>query len=325
MGFHDPVSSTKEYLMSDDEKREKSSRFSIRRLNYENDEEADADEQEDKNKENINQVKTDTLKEPNDEKIEEKLKVDEKQELQPCIVFEDYDDLNSSQNTKVSTSEISMNQLDENQLTFRNKTELMDYVSKNLPVDDLLKKLNHAEEVSLIRKELFSKVVESIGFDGIISEYFSITDAPNAKLTDKQDSLIADIINILSKLMRSNPNVKHKVLDVFSKNHSEDFLNHALLENSTNAVCQKIGSPNIVNFLIHKANIDDSDENQRLMKKMNSESIRHLIINTHNNNEIVDKKELRELLELLFKNKSLNDVADASKDVISKIMLDYKH
>lgn len=197
----------------------------------------------------------------------------------------------------------------------------MDYVIKNLPVDELLKKLTQAEEESLKRKELISKVIQSVGCNDIISEYFKINDSPGAKLTSEQNALITNVTTEVSKLMQSNEKAKHKVLGILSENHSKAFLDHALQENSPNAVCSKIALPNIVNFLIHKLNVDDSSDNDKLVTKMNSELIRLLINNTSNEKTIVsDRKEVCELMELLFKNKELSEIIEVSSVVLRKFV-----
>lgn len=312
VGFKDPVSSTKEYIISDEEERQKS--LFIRRLQYDNIE-ADEDELGEINKENI------TIKV---ESFDDFKEIQEPANTQPEDNHDhNYVDKKSPQSADISTSSVSSDTSmgNEAQLTFKNQSELMDYVTKNLSVDELLKKLTQAEEESLKRKELISKVIQSVGFGGIINEYFKINETPNAKLTLEQNALITNIITEVSKLMQTNPSVKHKVLDVLSENHSKALLDHALQENSPNAVCNKIALPNIVNFLIHKANVDESEENEELMQRLNSQLIRQLINNTHNFKAIVpEKKEVCELMELLFKNKPLSEIIDVSNVVLRKLV-----
>ena len=204
----------------------------------------------------------------------------------------------------------------EGKLTFMNKNELMDYITKNLTVDELLEKLTQAEEESLKRKELVTKVVQSIGINGLIKEYFSLAEPEaDVKLTTEQKNLVYSILNEMSSLMKRNRKVKHIVLDALSEDHSVEFLEHAIQENSLNIVCDKITFPKIVNYLIHKVNITETDENKALVSGMNRSMLRHLIENTHEAGEeiVPDKAETQELMRLLFRNKPTMEVFDTAQ------------
>lgn len=235
----------------------------------------------------------------------------------PAVVDHDYE---SPQNTDISTSDDTMHSANDRKLSFKDKNELMDYITKNLTVDELFEKLTQAEEESLKRKELITKVVKSVGFNGFFNEYFAVD--KSQKLSAEQSALISSILTEISKLMQSNKNVKHKVLEILSEKHSKDFLDHALQENSTTVVCDKITIPNVVNYLIHKVNIAETGENDIEINKMNRSMIHHLVNNSHNaGKEIVsNKKELHELMRVLFKSTPKMEIFDIVHEFLRKVL-----
>lgn len=215
-----------------------------------------------------------------------------------------------------------MQSVSDNKLTFNNKNELMDYIAKNLTVDELFQKLTQAEEESIKRKELISKVIKSVGFNGLLNEYFDANSSQTTKLSSDQSVFISSILSEISKLMQSNQNVKHKVLELLSEKHSDDLLSHALQENSTTAVCDKIAIANVVNYLIHKVNIAETDENDEHINRLNRSMLHHLVNNTHNaGKEIVpDTKETHELMRLLFKSTPKKEIFDTVYDFLRKLL-----
>lgn len=241
-------------------------------------------------------------------------------EIHAPVVETDHD-YGSPQNTDVTTSDDSLQSISDKKLTFRDKNELMDYVTKNLTVDELFEKLTHAEEQSLKRKELISKVVKSVGFNGLLNEYFAVNGLQSTKMSPDQNALVSSILNEISKLMESNSNVKHKVLEILSEKHSNDFLEHALQENSTTSVCEKITVPKITNYLIHKVNIAETDENDIHINQMNRSMIHRLVSNTHaGKGTVSDRKETHELLRLLFKNTPKMEIFDTVHDFLRKLL-----
>lgn len=314
VGFRDPVSSTKEYLITAEEERSKSSSL-IRCLSYENDESDEDGDGQSKVKviENVPLIK---------EELKQvfKIEIEEPSIEKPSIFDHDYDE--NPQHTDISTSDDSMQLVSDGKLTFKDKNELMDYITKNLTVDELFEKLTQAEEESLKRRELVSKVIKSIGFNGLLSEYFAVNNLQSSKLSPDQNAIISNILSEISKLMQTNNNVKHKVLDVLSTDHSNDFLEHALQDNSTATVCGKITIPNVINYLIHQVNVADTDENDVHINRMNRSMIHHLVNNTHNagKENVLDKNEAHELLRMLFKNTPKMEIFDTAHEFLRKLL-----
>lgn len=296
MGFLDPVSTTKEYLITKEEERIKSNSF-------------------------IKCLKYDSTEDDDDEII---IKIDAKTE-QPVEKGHDHD-YNENQNTDISTSEISPEsvQPETSGLSFKDKSELMDYITKHMTVDELFEKFTKTEKQAFKRKEFISKVVSNIPFTELIDEYFA-SDG-KTKLTNEQSSILTNVLCEISTQMLTNNNLKYKVLNLLSKNHSDEFLEQALQENSVSSVCEKISMPNIISYLIHKVNVNENDENEILITKLNSAMIRRLICNTHNDKEIVKcPKEMHELLSLLFKNKPRIEVFDLVHDFLRNVLQNSKN
>lgn len=244
----------------------------------------------------------------------------------PVALDHNYDERDEkTQNTDITTSsleeEILLVSPPQIGLTFKDKNELMEYITQNLTVDELFEKLTQAEEQSIKRKELIEKVLTAIDINELLNEILPIADAKQSKLSNEQTEATSVIINHISKLMKASDRVKHKVLETFSEKHSKDFLTHALQENSTSTVCEKLTIPNIVNYLIHKVNVCENDELDMEMNRMNRAIMQHLLKSTHNHHEIIsDQKETQEMLKLLFKNKPKIDVLDMVHEFLREII-----
>lgn len=195
-------------------------------------------------------------------------------------------------------------------LTFKDKNELMNYISKNLSVDEIFEKLTQAEKESLKRKELISRVVTTVGLKNLLGEYFSVPANQTNNLSAEQNEAITIFLAEITSLMKTNSSVKHKVLDVLSEQHPKEFLSHALQENSTTRVCDEITVPKIANYLVHKVNV--SDENEEEINLMQRSMLQKLIANTSCSERkiVADHEETQEMMKLLFKNKAKIDIFD---------------
>jgi hypothetical protein len=79
--------------------------------------------------------------------------------------------------------------------------------------------------------------------------------------------------------------------------------------------------PKIINYLIHKANASETEENQVSINSLNHPMIYRLVNDITADRGIVsDRKETEELLALLFKNKPRVEVFDTAYDFLRKIM-----
>lgn len=301
--------------MTEEEEKLKSSSL-IRCLTYNGCD--DDDEDELNNKENEIQIKAETL----EIKTEELNKVS----VDDSMIDHDYlsDASLSPQNTDVTTSDDSVavteQGADENKLTFKDKNELMDYITQNLSIDELLEKLTQAEESSLKKKELVAKVVQSVGFKGLLNEVFPV--GSTAGLTTEQNNHITAMLEEMSKLMESNRSVKHQAFEVLSQKHSQDLLDHVVQENSASAICDKLTLPSVANYLIHKVNLSQAGEHSDLVARMNAVLIRKLIVNTQgaSMSVVTRREESHELMKMLFTNVPKMEIFDTVHDFLRKLL-----
>lgn len=312
VSFNDPVSTTKEYLITEEEERQKSNSL-IRCLTYE--ENVEFEDEDCENKENLIVATDDNKKETI---FQEEIKVKTEQlEVNTISMDHDYDE--NPQNTDITTSSEDINEditeqetfEDVKQLSFRNKDDLMDYVAKNFTFNEIFEKLLENQEESLKRKELIQNVLTKVDENEILNEFLPIQDPKHNKMTAEQLDKTSNVINHLSKMMKLNDRIKHKILETLSEKHSKDFLSHALQENSVSTVCQKLTIPSIINYLIHKVNVCDDDNIDFEVNRMNRAIMHHLIKKTATTHEIInDQKEVQELLKLLFTNMQKIEVLD---------------
>jgi hypothetical protein len=252
----------------------------------------------------------------------------------PCQDDHDYYDKDEDpQNTDITTSSIEdipeqlsaeeeeedeemreevIDESESHKLIFNGKSELMDYISKNISVEELLERIAQAEEdESAKRKEYVSKILHTITFTEMLNEMLPLPDSKLSSMATEQIEATSNLINHISKLMKANDRVKHKVLDALSEKHSKDFLTHAIQENSTSQVCEKLTMPNIVSYIIHKVNVCDESDISFEINRMNRTIMHYLVKKTSDAREIIaDQKETQELLKLLFQNKPKIDVLD---------------
>lgn len=302
VGFSDPVSSTKEYIVNEEELFDFNS-SSARCLTYDDSEELETPP--------TKSIKLEPASEP-------------EESLEPCVgtttTEETEEAIESDENTAaVDTSRNSGN------LTFKDKNELLDYIKHNLSVDEVLDKLAQVEDPEAFkRKEILQKVVQKVSFREMFEEYLyggkKVDPEQFSKLTVEQNALATAIVNEISKVMSSNNAIKYRVLDILSEKHSNEFLEHALQENSSNAVCEKLSIKSIVNFLIHKTNVDDSQDNSIVINTLSKELIIHLVTNCHHFGQIVDDKEITSILMLLFKNRQKIDVFDVLHEFLRNML-----
>lgn len=303
VGFSDPVSSTKEYLLDDDEVQK--SRSLSRQLIYTQD---DDDEENKENENDIKPIETDIEIELKEEAVE-----------QPALMDHDYDETSQQQSADITTSDDSPLQVDEDKLVFNNKDELLDYVTKNLSIDELFGKLSQAEQESIKRKELITKMAKAVSFEELLVEYFPKNESPN---TNKQNAQISLLIAELTKLTKSNTSAKHKVLAAMSTTHKEDFLGLALQDNSTSAICDMISVPKVIRYLIHKINTSEADEHSNAVTFLNRAMVKHLLSSTYDANDDIfpDQKEVHELMNLLFKSKPKVQIFDITHEYLRNLV-----
>jgi hypothetical protein len=331
VSFNDPVSTTKEYLITEEEERLKSASL-IRCLTYDNNEEEERDVEEIQKiteieiNSNESEENEDVIMK-GDEQVEvvkieqvtiEEIKENSPTSAHPIILDHNYNnsDENNTQNTDITTSSLD-EETPSDCLTFKDKDEMIDYLNKNMNIDELLERMQSEEEN---RKQLIANAIKTINLNELLAEILPFSSSDNNKMTTEQMELTTGMVNHISKLMKSNDRVKHKVLEMLSEKHPKDFLTHAFQENSITAVCEKITIPNIVNYLIHKINVCENDELDVDMNKLNRAILHNLLNNANTHREIkADPKETQEFLKLVFKNARQDDILDNVADYLKSV------
>lgn len=233
------------------------------------------------------------------------------------------------QNTDISTTEVEpvSNILDDdekstndaNQFKFKDKDEIMSYVKDNFSLNDMIKLYVNDEMIPTKRRQVMKQITEQIDLNDLMDEYFPDTNDEN--LSHEQNKFVLSMLENLSTLMKKNLRVKHKMMDILSEKHSDDFLDHALQENSVSHVCEKISIPKIVNFLIHRANACANEIDDAMFCQMNKKILYHLIESTSSNRELVrGREEIRALLGLLFMNKPKIEIFDTAHEFLRNLV-----
>lgn len=230
------------------------------------------------------------------------------------------------QNTDISTTEVESTanilaavENDANQFTFRDKDEMMSYVKDNISLDEMLKLYVNDELMPTKRRQVMKEITEQIDLKELMDEYFPATN--DESLSDEQNKFVLSMLDHLSTLMKKNLRVKHKMMDILSEKHSDDFLDHALQENSVSHVCEKISIPKIVNFLIHRANACANEAaDDAMFTQMNKKILCHLIESTSNRELVEDRKEAQALMTLMFKKKPKIEIFDTAHEFLRNLV-----
>lgn len=297
VGFSDPLSSTKEYLKEDYEIRKKQLVF-------------DDDEDNEENKENENEIEPVEIPPGGVPYV----KAEIQEEVEQLMNDHNYIDNSQPQSTVVTTSDNSETPIINSELVFKDKNELLDYIAVNFSIDEVFDKISKAEQESQKQKQLMSKIAKTFSFADIFKEYFPSNGSPGSQ---KQ---ISTLITELKNLTKTNQAAKYKFLAAMSTQHSEDFLEVALQANSISAVCDAISTGNVVKYLIRKINIDDSNETKNSVNNLNRVMVKHLIANTVDNEFDLDQKEIHEMMNLLFQNKTKIDTFDIAQEYLRNII-----
>lgn len=274
VGFHDPVYFIKEYFITKEE--EKLKKNTSRCLKYDQNEDQKQGNEDNGNKENEITIKEETI---------EITEANHQESEFAEITDHDY-------GTK-SDAEFS----------FKSKKELFDYFTNN--IDELVVRDSErsAQDVGedLTKTKLISKFVQAVGFDTLLNE-FSATISNDVPPTEQIRSILP-IVGEISKIMKKNLKIKHQTIDILTKNHSEDFLDCVLQDNSTKTICDRIGMDQISSYLIHRANISEA-EFDPLLTEMNHAMIQKFIKMIKNTKGVcLKRQEIFDILQILFLNK----------------------
>ncbi|EDW01156.1 telomere-associated protein RIF1 [Drosophila grimshawi] len=94
-------------------------------------------------------------------------------------------------------------------------------------------------------------VVEQCSLDSVLERYFA---KPNS--TPAKSAL--HLAKFLSNQMKGNEKLKTNVLETLSENHSKDFLDHAVRENLSSVVCDRLNPNSVLEYICAKSKINNT-------------------------------------------------------------------
>ena len=92
-------------------------------------------------------------------------------------------------------------------------------------------------------------VLEQCPLDIILEKYFTSENTPQLKST-------YIVAKFLSNAMETNSKIKANVLETLSENHSKDFLDHAVQENLSSVVCDRLNLNSVIDYICAKSKIN---------------------------------------------------------------------
>lgn len=139
-------------------------------------------------------------------------------------------------------------------------------------------------------------VVEQCSLESVLDRYFNKLKSSNLK----GSHILA---KFLSNQMNSNDKVKTSVLETLSENHSKEFLDHAVRENLSSVVCDRLNPNSVLEYICAKSKINNSCRSNLLAQVPSMIRL---------------EAERMSLLQQLLQQCSLND--DQLLDLIAQLM-----
>ena len=102
-------------------------------------------------------------------------------------------------------------------------------------------------------------VLEQCPLETILEKYFTSENTPQLKST-------YIVSKFLSNAMETNSKIKANVLETLSENHSKDFLDHAVQENLSSVVCDRLNLNSVIDYICAKSKINALCRNNLLQQ-----------------------------------------------------------
>lgn len=94
-------------------------------------------------------------------------------------------------------------------------------------------------------------VVKQCSLESVLERYF-------AKSSNSPRKGALNLAKFLSNQMNSNDKLKTSVLETLSENHSKDFLDHAVRENLSSVVCDRLNPNSVLEYICAKSKINNN-------------------------------------------------------------------
>ncbi|XP_055378230.1 telomere-associated protein RIF1 [Condylostylus longicornis] len=149
-------------------------------------------------------------------------------------------------------------------------------------------------------------VVEKYAFDEIYEKYREGRENNKDFLTNK---LVRTVFKDLSVVMEKDVRIKTNVLEMLSEKHPKEFLDHAIQENLSSVVCERLNTNSVIDYICEtfKNNIDsrkmilDKISNILTTERFNLERHEYFIKLLHY--EKMSSEEIIDCIEIITKNR----------------------
>lgn len=118
---------------------------------------------------------------------------------------------------------------------------------------------NHPEPQELSLDSAINMVLEQCPLETILEKYFANENSPQLK----SSHIVA---KFLSNAMETHSKIKTNVLETLSENHSKDFLDHAVQENLSSVVCDRLNLNSVIDYICAKSKINSGCRNNLLQQ-----------------------------------------------------------
>lgn len=118
---------------------------------------------------------------------------------------------------------------------------------------------NHAEPQEVTLDMAMNMVLEQCSLETILEKYFAQENSPQVKSSRV-------VAKFLSNSMETHPKIKSNVLETLSENHSKDFLDHAVQENLSSVVCDRLNLNSVIDYICAKSKINSGCRNNLLQQ-----------------------------------------------------------
>uniref|UniRef100_A0A1B0AM07 Telomere-associated protein Rif1 N-terminal domain-containing protein n=1 Tax=Glossina palpalis gambiensis TaxID=67801 RepID=A0A1B0AM07_9MUSC len=116
---------------------------------------------------------------------------------------------------------------------------------------------SHSLAAELNLENALKIVTEQCSLDNLLIKYFNLEKSPQLKFTNT-------VAKFLSDAMITHAKIKSNVLETFSENHSKDFLDHAVQENLSTVVCDRLNLNSVIEYVCAKSQINSNCRNNLL-------------------------------------------------------------
>ncbi|XP_065366758.1 telomere-associated protein RIF1 isoform X2 [Calliphora vicina] len=144
-------------------------------------------------------------------------------------------------------------------VTMTQNDEAATQIAADAPPSTSIHVCKHPEPPVLDIETATKMVLEQCSLDTILEKYFANENTPQLKSSHV-------VAKFLSNAMETNTKIKTNVLETLSENHSKDFLDHAVQENLSSVVCDRLNLNSVIDYICAKSKINAGCRNNLLQQ-----------------------------------------------------------